>query len=688
MNQPRANSWSFPGRDFLRRSLLVKTLFTVGSVTIFTAALIILVTVPLTVRQFEKQAYESLDEIIDAMRPMAGIACYAKDPTLASETAQAFIKSSYVQEVLITAYGLPLARAARESGDAGSSRGLRSLSRILSSPFDDNEVVGAIALIPNKPEIERQARLAVLSNVTMMIVLAGGILLAIALATTFFIIRPVKKISDGLHRLRAEGGEKLKVPDRHEQNELGRLVNDVYDLVTRFRDSLEREHNLHLQQVIHEKTRLSAAVFEHSLEGIAITDRHNHLVAVNQAFSAITGYSEEEVIGKNPRFLASGRYDKAFYERMWDSIVNKGYWSGELWNRCKNGEVKPKWFSISVVRDDDGEIINYLAIFSDITERKLAEERIEFLAHHDALTHLPNRILVRDRFDQAVAVAKREDKGVALVYIDLDSFKYVNDTFGHQAGDRLLLTVVERMRQQVRDADTISRQGGDEFLLILPGISKVTVVQRIVEQILTHLARAFDIEGHSIGVSASAGVALYPEHGKDFDTLMKNADAAMYAAKQAGKNAYRFFAEEMNVDVLDKLKLKAQLRTAVDQREFHLVFQPQIDLVRHEIVGAEALIRWRHPEMGLIPPGRFIPVAEESGLINEIGDWVLAEACRQGKEWFDAGVAPFVIAVNVSSQQFNKGGLLESVSDTLARTGFPPQFLELEFTESGLLSDM
>ena len=252
----------------------------------------------------------------------------------------------------------------------------------------------------------------------------------------------------------------------------------------------------------------------------------------------------------------------------------------------------------------------------------------------------------------------------------------------------MLLTVVERMRQQVRDADTISRQGGDEFLLILPGISKVTVVQRIVEQILTQLARAFDIEGHSIGVSASAGVALYPAHGKDFDTLMKNADAAMYAAKQAGKNAYRFFAEEMNVDVLDKLKLKAQLRTAVDQREFHLVFQPQIDLVRHEIVGAEALIRWRHPEMGLIPPGRFIPVAEESGLINEIGDWVLAEACRQGKEWFDAGVAPFVIAVNVSSQQFNKGGLLESVSDTLARTGFPPQFLELEFTESGLLSDM
>lgn len=480
----------------------------------------------------------------------------------------------------------------------------------------------------------------------------------------------------------------MSTPAHHERNELGRLVNDINELVSRFRRALEKTHELHLQQVIHERTRLFAAVFENSQEGITITDRTNRIVTINQAFTQITGFSEEDVIGQNPKILASGRHDKAFYERMWHSINTLGYWKGELWNRCKNGDIRPKWFSISVVRDDVGEIVNHLAIFSDISERKQAEERIEFLAHHDALTSLPNRILTRDRFDHAVAGALREHLKIAVLFVDLDNFKYVNDTFGHQAGDQVILTSVERLKQDIRETDTVSRQGGDEFLVILPSISDSAVVERVASKILANLSAPFDIEGHAIGISASIGITFYPEHGTDFDTLLKNADAAMYAAKTAGKNVYRIFEDEMNVDALDKLKLKAMLRLATDQKEFYLVYQPQIELGTNRIVGVETLIRWNHPEQGNIPPGRFIPLAEESGMISEIGDWVIEEACKQGKQWFDAGVGPFAIAVNISSQQFVNGSVLKTVQSVLEHTGFPAEFLELEFTESGLLSDI
>ena len=340
------------------------------------------------------------------------------------------------------------------------------------------------------------------------------------------------------------------------------------------------------------------------------------------------------------------------------------------------------------MRDDDGEIVNHLAIFSDISDRKLAEERIEFLAHHDALTNLPNRILTRDRFELAVAKAHRENTRIAVLYVDLDNFKYVNDSFGHPAGDQLIITSVERLKQHIRETDTVSRQGGDEFLIILPDITDTAVVERIATQILADLAAPFEIEGHTIGISASVGITTYPEHGSDFDILLKNADAAMYAAKTAGKNAYRVFSQEMTVDALDKLKLKAMLRLAIERKEFHLVYQPQIDLQTNRVVGVEALIRWSHPEQGIIPPGRFIPLAEESGMIGEIGEWVVDAACAQGKQWQDAGVEPLVIAVNVSAQQFTNGSILKCVRAALDRTGFQPSCLELEFTESGLLSDI
>jgi diguanylate cyclase (GGDEF)-like protein len=303
------------------------------------------------------------------------------------------------------------------------------------------------------------------------------------------------------------------------------------------------------------------------------------------------------------------------------------------------------------------------------------------------LTKLPNRILIRNRF--AAALETRQDSSsIVIMFIDLDSFKYVNDTFGHLIGDQLLLSVAERLKNQFRDTDTISREGGDEFMILLPGIRDLAVIPRICTTVLGKLASPFDIEGQTVGISASIGVACYPQHGDNFDILRKNADAAMYAAKNSGKNAYRIYAEEMNVGVLDKLKLRAHLFNAFQGNEFHIVFQPQINITTNQIIGAEVLCRWTHPDLGAISPARFIALAEESGLINQLGEWVFEQACIQGKHWFDIGVPPFIVAVNVSAQQFNHSDLVARIQSILEKTGFPAKYLELEFTESGLLDNI
>ncbi|GAB4061349.1 putative bifunctional diguanylate cyclase/phosphodiesterase [Uliginosibacterium sediminicola] len=672
----------------LRNSLRLRTLLIVGGTAVLTAALFIMITLSITQRQMEQQARASLDELIDAMSSMASIACFAQDVTLANETAQSFLKSSAVARVSISAGNSVLALATRPDAQISAADIQRSITRQVSSPFNEGEEVGQVRLTPNWPEINRRIERMVRYGAGMMVALACCLVGAVALSIGVLVIQPVKNISDQLHALDAAEGGMLGQPLHHEDNELGRLVLDINALLGRFRSALQLKHEMHLAQVLHERTRLSAAVFEHSQEGIIITDADNRIVTVNEAFSQITGYSTDEAVGQSPNFIASGRHDKDFYAQMWASILGTGHWKGELWNRDKQGEIRPYWYSISVVRDNGGAIANYVAIFSDITEHRLALQRIEFLAHHDTLTNLPNRVLTLDRFQHASATARRDGTGVALLYIDLDNFKYVNDSFGHKAGDQLLKIAAERLKQQVRETDTVSRQGGDEFLVILPNVADEAVVLRIAAGILEALARSFEIEGHALGISASIGITLFPQHGKDFDTLLKNADAAMYAAKAAGKNTCRQFTEDMNVDALDKLKLKALLGTAIENDEFRLVFQPQINIETKAIVGAEALIRWRHPEQGEISPARFIPLAEESGLIVPIGRWVIEEACRQGKQWFDAGLGPFVVAVNVSAQQFNNGDILGLVEEILYGTGFPAHYLELEFTESGLLNDI
>lgn len=439
-----------------------------------------------------------------------------------------------------------------------------------------------------------------------------------------------------------------------------------------------------------EQSNLFAQVLSNSNEAVVITDANNNIVLVNQAFIDITGYSEREVIGRNPRILSSGRHDQAFYRELWHQLNIDGIWRGEIWDRRKNGEIYPKWLDISTVRDRNGTVTNYIAIFSDISERKAIEAQLQFLAYHDPLTKLPNRLLLRDRFDQACYSAARDDTEcwVAMLFLDLDQFKNINDTLGHVLGDQLLLSVSERLKSCVRDTDTISRLGGDEFVILLADVTDLGIVSVVAQKILDHLADPFEIHGHTLNTSFSIGIGIYPDDGGDFDTLLKVADTAMYYAKDGGRNAYRFYTEQMNVQAMERLLLQNDLHQALKNNEFVLHYQPQLDLNTGRMVGVEALIRWNSPEAGLVLPGKFIAVAEESGLIVQIGEWVIQEVCRQISSWQDAGYEPLVVAVNLSAIQFRRGDIVNTVSQILRKARVAPEWLELELTESLLIQDV
>ncbi|OGS90717.1 MAG: hypothetical protein A2Z95_06855 [Gallionellales bacterium GWA2_60_18] len=434
------------------------------------------------------------------------------------------------------------------------------------------------------------------------------------------------------------------------------------------------------------KLRLAAEVFERGKEGITITDGKGNIIRVNQAFSAITGYSETEVLGKNPRVLQSGRHDKEFYRVMWDSILSTGHWQGEIWNRRKDGHVYPEWLTISRILGTEGKVEHFIAVFEDITEHKEAEERIQRMAHFDALTGLPNRALLNDRAMHALSMAQRKRKQLALLFVDLDNFKNVNDTLGHHIGDRLLVEVARRIESAIRVEDTVSRQGGDEFIVLLPD-ADADGAAHVAEKLLEEVSRVFTIDSNELVVTPSIGIAMYPGDGDDFDALSRNADAAMYRAKRDGRNAFRFFTPEMQAHSARILQLENALRHALEREQLWLHYQPQLAMQGGRVIGAEALLRWVHPELGMISPAEFIPVAENSGQILAIGEWVLRTAVRQMKAWMDAGLPPMIIAVNLSAAQFRHSRLPELVTRILDEEELAPQYLELELTESVTMDD-
>ena len=443
-----------------------------------------------------------------------------------------------------------------------------------------------------------------------------------------------------------------------------------------------------LRRQAEENQRMAAKVFESSHGGIMITDSRSRIVAVNPAFTLMTGYEAQEVIGQTPAMLRSGRQGPDFYREFRDELSRDDHWQGEMWNRRKNGEEYVTWLSVSALRDASGDVVQYIGIADDITEIKESQSRIEFLAYHDALTGLPNRMLANDRLVQGIAHAHRLKTRVAVMFLDLDDFKTINDTLGHSTGDRMLTAVADRLTLCVRESDTVSRQGGDEFLVMLNDVDELDAINNIAVSILEKISKPYLIDEHELSISTSIGIAVYPDDGLDCDTLLKNADMAMYNAKQSGRNTHRFFTEEMNDYVLEHLLIRNGLMRGLEHDEFRLHYQPQLDLADGCLIGVEALIRWQHPELGMVPPNRFIPVAEESGMIVPIGEWVLREACRQMHVWHQSGGAGLVVSVNISAVQFRRGDLEQVVSAALAESGLQPEFLELELTESILIQDV
>ncbi|MFN3076411.1 MAG: EAL domain-containing protein [Alphaproteobacteria bacterium] len=432
---------------------------------------------------------------------------------------------------------------------------------------------------------------------------------------------------------------------------------------------------------------LAASVFHNTAEGILISDPDVRTIAVNPAFTEITGYTAEEAVGKTPRILKSDRQDKTFYRNMWESLLLKGRWQGEIWNRRKDGEAFLAWETISVVRDDKGQILRFVSVFNDITELHRKDEHIRHQAYHDALTGLPNRQLLLDRLGLAIERARREGGQLAVLFIDLDRFKIVNDSLGHDVGDMLLIQISAWLQQCVSRSDTIARLGGDEFIVVLSDFASSGEVAEVAERIVAQLSQPMHLKGHEVRVGASIGIAMFPQDGNDVVALMQNADVAMYRSKSAGRDTFHFFDNSMNSRAIDRLQMEADLRHAVENGELELYYQPKINIDQGHLDGAEALLRWNHPKRGFVSPDRFIPLAEETGLILSIGNWVISEACRQIRSWRNAGLTPPRIAVNLSARQFQDPSLPDRLRDSLSRAGLEASALEVELTESAVMRD-
>ncbi|MFA6121551.1 MAG: EAL domain-containing protein [Sideroxydans sp.] len=438
--------------------------------------------------------------------------------------------------------------------------------------------------------------------------------------------------------------------------------------------------------------RIAATAFE-SQEGMLITDAHNQILRVNGAFSVITGYSAEEAVGKNPNLLKSGRQDAAFYADLWERLHNNGSWEGEIWNRRKNGEIYPEFLTITAVKDVLGEITNYVATFNDITTSKLAEDEIRNLAFYDPLTRLPNRRLLMDRLHQAIASCSRSKCKGALLFIDLDNFKSLNDTLGHSMGDALLQQVAQRLESCVRIGDTVARLGGDEFVVMLDDLSPEPLeaaaqTETIGEKILTKLNETYQLGTYAYRSTPSIGATLYNSEQHNIEDVMKQADIAMYQAKNAGRNTLRFFDPKMQENINARAKLEDALRNALTKNEFQLHYQIQVDISNRPL-GAEVLIRWVHPELGFVSPAQFIPLAEDTGLMLPIGEWVIETACAQLKTWqADVQTQTLVLSVNVSAKQFRQSDFAEQVKGIIHRHGIDPSRLKIELTESMLVEDV
>lgn len=547
------------------------------------------------------------------------------------------------------------------------------------TPFSEEtkpEFLGNVSVVMSKATLKRMTTDIFMTNLTISMSFAVMIL--------FFMRILTRNMTRQLDQLASSMGRAQKGESQVRATPGG--AKDIAAMAYAFNSMMtvqdEREASL----------RIAAIAFETD-EGMMVTDAQARIIRVNQAFTRLTGYRAEEAIGRNPSMLASDRQDAAFYQSMWASLHQKNSWQGEIWNRRKNGEVYLEWLSITAVIGKDGKVMNYVAAFVDFTDRKRAENEIHLLAYYDPLSQLPNRRLLLDRLRQAVANGARNQSGGALLFIDLDNFKNLNDTRGHGVGDMMLIEVAKRLRACVRDGDTLSRFGGDEFVLLLEGLSEdrshaAMQALEVGEKVLDVLSQIYLLDGSEFHSSSSVGVTLFFNYAEKLDELLKQADTAMYEAKKAGRNTLRFFDPLMQEELEKRAHLEIGLRNALKNREFHIYYQTQVDQRGH-VLGAEVLLRWISPGKGIISPLHFIPLAEETGLIVPIGAWVLESACRQLKKWEAAPhTRDLQLAVNVSVRQFRQADFVSQVCEVLELTGINPRRLKLEMTESIVLDDV
>lgn len=441
------------------------------------------------------------------------------------------------------------------------------------------------------------------------------------------------------------------------------------------------------QKRAQDQLHLAATVFQSASEAMMVTDKNNIIEMVNPAFTDITGYTEEDVIGKTPHTLSSGRHDKSYYHQMFKQLQVTGTWQGEIWNRRKNGEIYPEWLSITTIYDDDGDMLKRVSLFTDITSRKKSEERIHYQANYDSLTDLPNRNLFRDRLTQSINLSKRNKQKIALFFLDIDNFKHINDTLGHIIGDELLRHVADRLRSLFRNSDTIARLSGDEFIIIVNEANNSSDIEQLLDRVLECLSLPYVLDGNTTYTSVSIGATFYPDDGTTVDSLLQNADAAMFKAKDLGRNTYCFFTPEMNSRAQERHEMEVALHEAMNKGHFVLHYQPIVDPVTQTVKTTESLVRWNDPVRGLVPPGTFIPVAEDTGLIIPMGEWILKQACQDAAYWNLEKGLDIGVSVNLSSRQFKRSDIVTLVKETLAETGLPKEKLTLEITESLLVDD-
>jgi diguanylate cyclase (GGDEF)-like protein/PAS domain S-box-containing protein len=435
-----------------------------------------------------------------------------------------------------------------------------------------------------------------------------------------------------------------------------------------------------------EKLRLSATVLEHIADGVMVIDVNGKIVATNPAFTQITGYTEIEAVGTHSSLTRHSGQSAAFYEALWRDLAETGFWRGEIRSTRKNGEDYLEWLTVSAVRDEHEAVSHYVCVFSDITKVKESQDKLDHLAHHDPLTGLPNRLLFHDRLGRALVRAARRDRQLAVMFIDLDRFKTVNDTLGHHVGDELLKQVASALSACLRDGDTLARLGGDEFIVLLDDVDGERGVRAVAEKLMQLFERPVLVSDYELFVTGSVGISLFPQDAQDPNMLVRSADVAMYQAKARGRNGYRFYAPSMDGEGVERLRLEALLRRAIDKDEIWLAYQPQVEIGSGRLIGVEALVRWNSPELGQVAPDRFIPLAEDTGFIGQLGAWVLEEACRQMVRWEQGGLHVPKVAVNLSGRQFDRGSVAPLVRRALADSGLAPQRLQLEVTESVIMN--